>query len=191
VIAQLFATSTPLWLVVVRTAVVYVAVVLGLRLTGKRQLGQPNTLDLVAVLLAANGVQNAMTGPDTSVTVGIVSTVTLFALNALWTRYGPRLGIVQQGTAETPTLLVTDGVVQQRALRREGLTREELDAALRAHGLASVGDVKRAVLEVDGSISVIPADQPSITTPPHVLRSRGAKGQRVAARTHPERITRR
>jgi uncharacterized membrane protein YcaP (DUF421 family) len=184
VIAQLFASSTPLWLVVVRTGVVYVAVVLGLLFAGKRQLGQPNTLDLVAVLMAANAVQNAMTGPDTSVTVGIVSTVTLFALNALWTRVGPRLGMVQQGMAETPTLLVTDGVVQQRALRREGLTREELDAALRNHGLASVGDVKRAVLEVDGSISVIPADQPSITTPPHVLRSRGARRHRVDARTH-------
>jgi uncharacterized membrane protein YcaP (DUF421 family) len=181
--AQIFATSTPLWLVVVRTAIVYAAVVLGLRLTGKRQLGQPNTLDLVALLLAANTVQNAMTGPDTSLTVGVVSAATLFALNALCTRFGARLGLVQQAIAEMPTLLVTDGKVDQRAVRREGLTPEELEAAVRNHGLASMAEVKRAVLETDGSISVNPADQPSISTQPHVLRSRAARGRRSVART--------
>ena len=181
-IVHLFAVSTPLWHVVVRTSIVYAAVILGLRLSGKRELGQPNTLDLVTLLLAANTVQNALTGPDTSITVGMVSAATLFALNALCARYGPRLGLFQQALAETPTVLVTDGVVHQRAVRREGLTPDDLEAAVRNHGLASVDEVKRAVLEIDGSISVIPATQPSIRTQPDLLRSRRGESRRFDAR---------
>jgi uncharacterized membrane protein YcaP (DUF421 family) len=174
VIAHLFTASTPLWQVVVRTGIVYTAVILGLRLSGKRELGQPNTLDLVTLLLAANTVQNAMTGPDTSITVGVVAVATLFALNAVCARYGTRLGLFQRAMAETPSVLVTDGVVHDRTMRREGLTLEELEAAMRNHGLASLDEVKRAVLEIDGSISIIPADQQSIKTQPDLLRSRRA-----------------
>src|SRR4051794_38477993 len=72
----------------------------------------------------------------------------------------------------TYAVIVGGCVVHQRAVRREGLTPEDLEAAVRNHGLASMDEVKRAVLEIDGSISVIPANQPSIRTQPDLLRSR-------------------
>jgi uncharacterized membrane protein YcaP (DUF421 family) len=90
--------------------------------------------------------------------------------------------LFQQALAETPTVLVTDGVVHQRAVRREGLTPDDLEAAVRNHGLASMDEVKRAVLEIDGSISVIPANQPSIRTQPDLLRSRRGESRRFDAR---------
>lgn len=147
----------PAWNIVLRTAAIYLAILIGLRLAGKREIGQMTVFDLVVLLLIANAVQNAMVGPDTSLAGGILAAVVLLVLNAVvaWLRLRwPRLRRLVEGS---PTLLVLRGEVIADHLRREGLDQETLEAALREHGVADLGDVEMAVLEIDGSISVVPA----------------------------------
>ncbi len=144
------------WNIALRTAVVYLVVLVGLRLAGKREIGQLTVFDLVVLLLIANAVQNAMVGPDTSLTGGVLAAVVLLILNAVVARLRlrwPRLRRIIEGS---PTLLVLHGEVLIDHLRREGLDQDTLEAALREHGVAKVRDVEMAVLEIDGSISVVP-----------------------------------
>jgi uncharacterized membrane protein YcaP (DUF421 family) len=145
--------------IVIRTLVVYLFVLIGLRLSGKREIGQMTVFDLVVLLLIANGVQNAMVGPDTSLTGGILAAVVLLVLNAFVARmrlHWPRLRRLVEGT---PTLLVLHGQVITEHLHHEGLDEDTLMAALREHGIAEVGGVDMAVLEIDGSISVVPVGE--------------------------------
>lgn len=140
-----------------RTAVVYVAILLGLRLAGKRELGQMTMFDLLVLMLLANAVQNAMVGPDTSLVGGLLAAALLLMLNALLRRaraHWPRLGRVLEGT---PTVLVVHGKVVEKNLRHEGVDEELLEQALREHGVEQLSGVDLAVLELDGSISVVPA----------------------------------
>lgn len=151
--------------VVGRTLVVYLGVVLGLRLVGKRELGQLGMPDLVVVLLLANAVQNAMVGTDASVPAGLVSAGTLLVANLVVTRArlaSPVLGRLIEGV---PTVLVRDGVAVTENVRREGIDDEELLSVVREHGLERLADVQLAVLEPDGTVSVVPQSSP-------VLRSR-------------------
>ena len=147
--------DAPAWNIALRTAAIYLVALIGLRLAGKREMGQMTVFDLVVLLLIANAVQNAMVGPDTSLTGGVLAAVVLLALNAVVARLRlrwPRLRRVIEGS---PTLLVLHGEVLADHLRREGLAQETLEAALREHGVSEVRDVEMAVLEIDGSISVV------------------------------------
>ncbi len=153
-----------LGLVVLRSLVVYVALLAGLRLAGKRELGQMTTFDIVVVLIIANAVQNAMVGPDTSLTGGLVAAFTLLAVNRLVGVFGQRFRWLERAAEGNPTLIVHDGVLVEGPLRREGVTRDEVMQALREHGVDDLASVKTAVLEVDGTISVIPADAASSRT---------------------------
>lgn len=150
--------------VVLRTFVVYVALLLGLRLAGKRELGQMTTFDLVVVLVISNAVQNAMVGSNTSLTAGLVAAATLLVANGALSRLGIRSGRVREWIRGEPTLLVHEGVLIERHLRDEGVDEDEVMQALREHGVDDVRSVKTAVLEVDGTISVIPADAASSRT---------------------------
>lgn len=142
--------------IVMRTAVVYTVILVGLRLSGKREIGQITVFDLVVLLLLANAVQNAMVGPDTSVGGGIVAAIVLLALSAIVVRARLRWPWIRRVLEGTPTLLVLHGQPLAAHLRSEGLDEETLEAALREHGIAQLRDVEMAVLEVDGSISVVP-----------------------------------
>jgi uncharacterized membrane protein YcaP (DUF421 family) len=140
-----------------RTIIVYLVILVGLRLAGKRELGQMTVFDLLVLILLANAVQNAMVGPDTSLLGGLLAALILLILNVLLRRaraYWPRLGRVLEGT---PTVLVFHGKVVEKNLRREGVDEELLEQALREHGVEKLADVDLAVLELDGSISVVPA----------------------------------
>ena len=150
--------GTPGLEILARCAVVYAAVLIGLRLTGKREIGQMAPFDLVLILLIANAVQNAMVGNDNSLAGGLVAAGALLLLNFTVGRAARRwlgFGRFLRGHA---TLLVNRGVVVTEHLRQEGITQDELLTALREHGVASVEDVRLAVLEVDGSISVLKDD---------------------------------
>lgn len=157
--------------IVVRTLIVYLAVVAGLRLMGKREIGQMTVLDFVLLLLLANTVQNAMTGPDTSVNGGLVAAATLIVANFLMTRIilkSRRFRRFIQGSA---TMLVYHGKILADHLAREKITLDELREALREHGIADVKDVALAVLEIDGSISVLKTDElPTAKRPHHRIR---------------------
>jgi uncharacterized membrane protein YcaP (DUF421 family) len=147
--------ATPWLEIVARCAIVYAAVLVGLRLSGKREIGQMTPFDLVLVLLIANAVQNAMIGNDNSLAGGLVAAAALIVLNFSVGRAARRwmpLGRLVKGHA---SVLVNRGVIVEDHLRREGIARDELMAALREHGAGSLDDVRLAVLEVDGSISVL------------------------------------
>jgi uncharacterized membrane protein YcaP (DUF421 family) len=153
-----------------RTAIVYLALLTGLRLMGKREIGQMTPFDLVVLLLISNAVQNAMVGPDNSVSGGLVAAAVLLVLNRgiAWLRWHvARLRPLLEGS---PAVLIEDGVWRDANLRREGLTREEVEMGLREHGVERVEEVHRAVLELDGSISVVTA-----TIPPQRHQRRRSK----------------
>jgi uncharacterized membrane protein YcaP (DUF421 family) len=152
----MFSLSVPLWTIVLRSAVVYFFLLVGLRLSGKREIGQMTVFDLVVLLLLANAVQNAMVGPDTSLLGGIVAALVLLLLNAGVARLRMRWPRLRRLVEGTPTLLVLHGEVMRDHLRHEGVDQETLEAALREHGIAGLEDVEMAVLEIDGSISVVP-----------------------------------
>jgi uncharacterized membrane protein YcaP (DUF421 family) len=162
---QLSLGGTPLLLVAFRTVVIYFVMVLGLRLTGKREIGQFTPFDLVLVLLIANAVQNAMVGPDNTLVGGMVAALVLFAINWLVGRVVGREPRVRRWLLGEPRLLMSDGRYIDANMRAEEVTPDEVEAAAREHGIGSVDDVQLAVLEVDGSISIVPKDS-------QVLRSR-------------------
>jgi uncharacterized membrane protein YcaP (DUF421 family) len=146
------------WEVVFRTAIVYFALVAGFRFFGKRQIGQMTPFDLVIILLIANAVQNAMVGPDTSVTGGLVAAATLLVANYALSEARTRIPWLRQLVEGQPAVLVADGQVIDRALHHEGIDVDDLLQAIREHGMSGVNDVALAVLEVDGTISIVPRD---------------------------------
>ena len=146
--------------IVFRTAVVYVFLLLILRLGGKSELGQMRFFDLVVVLIIANAVQNAMVGSDTSLTGGLVAATVLILIDRGLDRTALRSKRLGSLLAGTPTLLVNDGQVIEAHMRREGVGDDDLLTALREHGFTSPNDVQTAVLEVDGTISVVGRDAP-------------------------------
>jgi uncharacterized membrane protein YcaP (DUF421 family) len=148
-------TVSPLELVV-RSVVVYILFLLALRFSGKRELGQFTIFDLVLVLLAANALQPAMTGPDYSVTAGIIIVGTMFVLNRTLAFGRQRLAFLRVLLDPAPTVLARDGKWIKEALDREGLDDDDLGAALREYGLEKIDEARLVTLEHDGSISVVP-----------------------------------
>jgi uncharacterized membrane protein YcaP (DUF421 family) len=156
VLAATRSSSVPVLLIVAgSTATIYLFLITLLRVFGRRQLAQLSALDLVVVLLLGSAVETAMIHGDLSLAAGLVSAGTLLVLNRLLTwvfLQSPRLSQLVNGG---PVLLVHDGRVLDDHLRRVGLTRPDLDAALRGRGFAGPAGVRAAVLETDGSISVV------------------------------------
>ncbi len=153
--------------IVFRTSIIYVAVLLGLRLTGKREVGQMTPFDLVLLILIANAVQNAMTGPDNSVSGGLVAAGTLLVLNFLLSRLVFRNRRLRRVIEGTPTILVRDGQLMMKNLESEHIDPDEIRQALREHGVSTPEEVGLAVLEIDGSISVLRKDELPLKEQPH------------------------
>jgi uncharacterized membrane protein YcaP (DUF421 family) len=168
----MFEMGTDAWAVVARTLLVYVGVFVGLRLAGKRELGQMTVFDLVVVLLIANAVQNAMVGPDFSVQGGLLAALTLLVANRVIALARLRGGVWGRLIEGTPTVLVEDGELIEPRLRREGLEPQELEMVIREHGVDALSDVKLAVLETDGSISIVPMGTRVVRTAKHIRQTR-------------------
>jgi uncharacterized membrane protein YcaP (DUF421 family) len=169
-----WALTIPPLSIILRTAVIYLIILVGLRLAGKREIGQMTIFDLVMLLLIANAVQNAMVGPDASLTGGILAAAVLLILNYSIARLRLHFPVVRRLVEGTPTLLVLHGRVLTRNLSREGLDQDTLETAFREHGIAELSEVEMAVLEVDGSISVVPTglNHKRVKTPAKFLRSK-------------------
>ncbi|HUL72486.1 MAG TPA: YetF domain-containing protein [Vicinamibacterales bacterium] len=147
--------SIPVWELIVRCVVVYGFMLVLLRITGKRQVGQLAPFDLVLLLVLSNAVQNSMTGGDNSLVGGLLAAFTLVTLNlgvGFVTYRSKGLEALVEGR---PQVLIHNGKLYERALHDAKLTRHELDAALRRAGCADVEDVHYAVLENNGAISVV------------------------------------
>jgi uncharacterized membrane protein YcaP (DUF421 family) len=147
--------SVPWWEFLARGAVVYVFLLILLRLTGKRQVGQLAPFDLVLLLVLSNAVQNSMNAGDNSLVGGLISATTLVGVNyvvGIATFRSKKLEAIIEGR---PQVLIHNGKLFEDVMARAHLTHHELHAALRQSGCASVDDVRSAVLENSGTISVI------------------------------------
>ena len=156
----MFDLTTPWWEIILRTAVVYVVVLVLLRAAGKRELGQMSPVDLVVILVIANAVQNAMTGGDNSLLGGVIAATTLVTVNVAFSRVAHRLPYVAHLFESEPTPLMKNGKLIKRNLERENVNMDELMMSVREHGIDDIKGVDSAYLERDGSISVIPKDAP-------------------------------
>jgi uncharacterized membrane protein YcaP (DUF421 family) len=147
--------AVPVWELIVRAAVVYAFLLLLLRITGKRQVGQLAPFDLVLLLVLSNAVQNSMNAGDNSLVGGLISAATLVGLN-----FGLGYATFKSKRVESfvegrPELIVHNGKVFKAAMARAKLTHHELDAALRQAGCGNVDEVQAAILENNGSITVL------------------------------------
>lgn len=158
-LAQIFDgpnTALDALVIVGKTLVVYVFLVAGLRLLGKRELGQMNIYDLVMIVVLGNAVQNAMMNNDNTLGGGVIAAMTLLIANRLFNALVHRSKKVERLMVGEPTMILNAGVPLEDAMKREGITREQLLAALREHGLDRPEQAQMAILEVDGTISVVP-----------------------------------
>jgi uncharacterized membrane protein YcaP (DUF421 family) len=165
------------WEKVIRTVAVYLALVLLLHLAGKREIAQLNAFDLVVLLLLSNVVQNAIIGNDDSLSGGLLGAAVLIAVNVIVVRVAfasPKVGRVLQGG---PTTVIENGDIDERALRREGITHQELVAGLRRQGL-ELDDVEKVELEPEGIFNATPKPKPSLDD---VMRKLEAIEQRLSA----------
>jgi len=152
---HMFVLGLPILEKILRPIVVYIFLIVGLRLSGKRELAQLNPFDLVVLLTLSNTVQNAIIGDDNTVIGGIIGATSLLAINYLVVRflYGHRkLEQIVEGRAD---LLVEDGKVNTRRLKRELITKEELAAAARKQGFESLAEVRQCILEPGGTLTFI------------------------------------
>jgi uncharacterized membrane protein YcaP (DUF421 family) len=142
--------------VVLRTAIVYLCLVLGFRFLGKREAGQLSTLDLVVLLVIANAVQNAMVGDNTSLFAGLVAAAVILLLDLALHKAADRWKPLRDALDGEPTILVDHGTILFDNLRREGISDRELAVALRQNQLMSADEALFVFLETNGQISVIP-----------------------------------
>ena len=142
--------------VTARTAIVYAFLIVVLRISGKREVGQMSILELIVILLISDAVQNSMVGTNSTLWGGLVAVLTLLILDYSLKLLTIRSRRVRRMIEGEPRLLVRDGRLLTKALREEKVEAEEVRAAARAQGVARIEDVRLAVLETDGSISVIP-----------------------------------
>ena len=154
----MFHLAVPWWELVIRSVGIYFVLLLGLRVFGKREVGQFTLFDLVFVLLVANAVQPAMTGPDASLFGGVIIVLSLLTANWFVGRLDD-IPALHRLLTPPPTVLLKDGKPLEWAVRKEGINLDEIEMAMREHGLADLADVKLAVLEPDGSISIIGKDE--------------------------------
>ena len=141
--------------IILRCIAVYFFVIIAIRIFGKKELAQLSVVDLVFILLISNSVQNAMVGPDTSLSGGLIAAISLFIVNysmKLFLFKNKKVSELLQGKA---TMLIYKGDVEQDNLKANEITNDELLTAVREHGVENFEDVDLAMLEVDGNISVL------------------------------------
>ena len=142
--------------IALKTLAVYAFLILGLRLSGRRELGQMTLYDVVTIIILGNAVQNAMLNSDNTLVGGLIAATVLLGANRLFGVIMRRSARIEHAMVGQPVLLASEGRALPHAMRHEGISMEQLLAALREHGIARVEDTKMCVLEADGTISVVP-----------------------------------
>lgn len=151
----MFAMAVPWWHFVVRGAAVYLAIMVLLRLTGKRTIGQLSPFDFVLLLIISNAVQNSMNAGDNSLTGGLISAATLVVVDYLFDQLTGRVRWLDTLFLGTPQVLVHNGRIDWKAMKAARVTRTDLNAALRRNGVIDLRCVRVAMLELSGNISVV------------------------------------
>lgn len=160
----MWTLAVPVWELVFRAAVVYAFLLVLLRFTGKRQIGQLAPFDLVLLLVLSNAVQNSMNAGDNSLVGGLISAATLVGLNygvGYATFRNKRLEALVEGR---PYVIIHNGRVYEDVMKTAKLTHHELNAALRRAGCGCADEVQTAILENNGSISVVTRRSPGSTS---------------------------
>jgi len=145
--------------IVLRSTAVYLFMLVAIRLTGRKELSQLNTSDVVLILLISNAVQNAMVGPDTSLEGGLAAAAALFLLNFVLKKVVLKNKQLRDFILQKPEILIHDGKPDFAALAKLDLTADELQEAMREHGVEEYKQVKLAIFEMDGNISIITGDE--------------------------------
>jgi uncharacterized membrane protein YcaP (DUF421 family) len=156
--------------IVLRTVVIYLVVLVGVRLSGKREVGQMTPFDLTLLLLISNSVQNAMTGSDNSLFGGIAAACTLLIMNYVIAELSGTNRRFRKFVEGQPSLLIHNGAVISAHMAKEHVSMDELERALREHGIDNYHDVALAVLEVDGSISCLKYGELNPSANNHLVR---------------------
>ena len=165
-----FYNMNPYLDIVLRSAAVYGFMVLAIRLFGKKELSQLSTTDLVFIILISNSVQNAMVGSNSSLAGGLVAALVLFSLNYVLKLIMFRSAKFKALIEDKPIILIHEGILDQEHLTRTRITKDELEQAIREHGVQEIDEVKLAILEVDGNISVISGEGKNLKQSRHKYR---------------------
>ena len=159
--------------IIARTVIVYLALLFALRVAGKREMGQMTAFDLVVLLLISEAVQGSMVGGDMSVTGGLLAAGVLIGGNYGLAQARDRIPFLRATLESSPTVVVSNGRFMRRNMSGENVDEDEVMLAIRAHGIEDVKGVRLAVLEQDGSISVIPGEgKPATRRKPRPLKRR-------------------
>jgi uncharacterized membrane protein YcaP (DUF421 family) len=145
--------------IVIRSAAVYIFMVIALRIFGKKELSQLNTADVILILLISNSVQNAMVGNNTTLWGGLAAATILFAINFILKKLIYRYKKFSDFMLEKPEILIHNGTLDFKNLSKLDITSDELKEAMREHGIEYFRDVKLAMLEIDGNISIISGEK--------------------------------
>lgn len=148
----------PYFDIILRSVAVYIFMVVALRIFGKKELSQLNTADIILILLISNSVQNAMVGPDTSLLGGLAAATVLFAINFVFKKMMKNSKWFGALLNDKPEILIHNGKLDFKQLSQLDISNDELKEAMREHGVEHFTDVKLAMLEPDGNISIISGD---------------------------------
>lgn len=144
--------------IIIRSAVVYFCIIIGIRIFGKKELSQLSVIDLVFILLISNSVQNAMVGNNSSLLGGIIAALSLFIVNYVLKNVFYKFKKVSEFFQGDPLMLIYHGKPIIDHMAKAKITMDELEAAVREHGVDMIKDVDLAVLEIDGNISILSED---------------------------------
>jgi uncharacterized membrane protein YcaP (DUF421 family) len=161
--------------IIVRTVIVYLFIVVAIRLFGKREIAQLSITDLVLILLISNSVQSAMVGVDVSLAGGLAAAVTLFLVNFTFGKIFYKSKTLTGLIEGHPLILIYEGEIMSENLKKVEITKEELAAVVREHGVEKISEVNMAVLETDGNISVLSDD--------YKKRTKRRRAHKVIAKT--------
>ncbi|MBG6111876.1 uncharacterized membrane protein YcaP (DUF421 family) [Flavobacterium sp. CG_23.5] len=145
--------------IIVRSVAVYIFMIIALRIFGKKELSQLNTADVILILLISNSVQNAMVGNDTTLWGGLAAATILFFINFTLKKLMYKFPAFSKLLEEKPVILIHNGNLDFKSLSKLNITSDELREAMREHGVENFKDVKLAILETDGNISIISGDK--------------------------------
>jgi len=169
---DMFVLAVPILEKILRPICVYAFLIVGLRLSGKRELVQLNPFDLVVLLTLSNTVQNAIIGDDNTVTGGVIGATSLLVVNYLVVRFLYKHRELDQLIEGRADVLIEDGKVKTQHLKKELITIAQLEAAARKQGFDSLSEVQQCVLEPGGTISFIGRKPGSDETRHQVLMQR-------------------
>jgi uncharacterized membrane protein YcaP (DUF421 family) len=150
---------TPYFDIIIRSASVYLFMIIALRIFGKKELSQLNTADVILILLISNSVQNAMVGSDTSLWGGLAAAAVLFIINFTLKKLMYKYPKFSDFMQEKPEILIHNGTLDFKSLSKLNITSDELREAMREHGVEHFSEVKLAMLEIDGNISIISGEK--------------------------------